>query len=82
MCFLHLDVNRSLWMQLEFEMHLEIANSQRIHQDCCSDLLFVSQSSQSLTAVLESSIVIVEGVTSALIDKGEKILPEGTLSSL
>lgn len=66
-------------------MHLEITNSQRFHQDCCygSDLVFVSQSSPVLTAVLESSIVIVEGVTLALIDKGEKkILPEGMLSSL
>lgn len=35
-----------------------------------------------LTTVLESSIVIVEGVTLVLIDKEEKNLPEAMLSSL
>ncbi len=35
-------------------------------------LVFVSHSSLVLTAVLEPTIVIVEGVTLVLIDKGEK----------
>lgn len=35
----------------------------------------VSQSSRGLTAVLDSSIVIVEGVTLALIDKGGRKNP-------
>lgn len=55
-------------------MHLEITNSQRFHQFCClsSDLVSAGQSSRIVTAVLESGVVIVEGVTSLLIDKGGK----------
>lgn len=49
----------------------------------CCNLLFVSQSSWVVTAVLDSSIVILEGVTLVLIDKeGEKNLPEAVLSTL
>lgn len=68
---------------MELEMHFEITNSRPFHQvcRCCTDLMCVSQSSWVLT-VLESSIVIVEGVTLVLIDKEEKNLPEAMLSSL
>lgn len=62
---------------MELKMHLEITNSQRFHQYCClsSDLVSAGQSSPILTAVLESGVVIVEGVTSLLIDKGGKKNP-------
>lgn len=68
------------------KMHLEITNSQRFHQFCCLsfDLVSAGQSSRILTAVLESAVVVVEGVTSLLIDKGGKKnpFPEALLSSL
>lgn len=74
-------------MEMDLKMHFEITNSQRFHQDCCccSNISVCEPNFQRfLTVVLESSIVIVEGVTLALIDKGEeeKILPEAMLSSL
>lgn len=66
---------------MELKIHLEITNSQRFHHFCClsSDLVSAGQSSRVLTAVLESAVVIVEGVTSLLIDKGgKKNLSRGT----
>lgn len=81
-----------IWMRIkvselgmELKMHLEITNSQRFHHFCClsSELVSAGQSSRVLTAVLESGVVIVEGVTSLLIDKGgKKPFPEALLSSL
>lgn len=61
-----------------------IRNSQQIHKvsSCCLSLAY--RKATVMTVGLESSIVIVVGVTLALIDKGRKknLLPEGTLSSL
>lgn len=61
-------------MELELKMHLEITNSQRFHQFCCccSNLVSASQSSPVGAEVLESSIVITEGVTLVLIVKEER----------